>query len=196
MSFPLFQTPIQLAHHIWDLLLKKEDTVIDATCGNGKDSLILASILSKKGGRKLICIDIQEQALLNTKTLLEQKTPLFFSKVDFILGSHITLPDTSPKLIVYNLGYLPKGDKTLTTQADSTLVSVQNALKILTPGGALSITCYPGHLEGLKEQTLLNNFLTNLSPTSFSVTCCKWSNRNASPSLIIVQKSINNTKID
>ena len=191
MSFPLFQTPLQLAHHIWNLLLKEEDCVIDATCGNGKDSLVLASLLSQKKGSKLICIDIQEQALLNTKGLLQEKAPQFFPKIEFLLGSHETLPAASPKLIVYNLGYLPKGDKTVTTQVESTVLSVQNALKILLPGGALSIMCYPGHPEGLKEQIVLKKLLNNLHPTSFSVTYCEWSNRTASPCLFIAQKSLN-----
>jgi len=190
MSFPLFQTPLQLAHHIWNILLKENDSVIDTTCGNGKDSLILASLLSQKGGAKLFCIDIQEQALLNTKALLEEKVPQFLHKVEFLHTSHELLPLSSPKLIVYNLGYLPKGDKSLTTQVKSTLLSVQNALEILLPGGALSIMCYPGHPEGLKEEIELKKLFNTLPPTSFSVTHCEWSNRTSSPSLIIVQKSI------
>lgn len=189
MSFPLFQKPLHLAHHLWDLLLKEGDIVIDATCGNGKDSLVLASLLEKKGGTSLICIDIQEKALSNTESLLKEKIPSFFSKIQFILGSHETLPLSVPKLIVYNLGYLPGGDKTFTTQTSSTLASIQNGLSLLPPGGALSITCYPGHPEGRSEQEALLVFLSSLYPAEFSVTSCFWSNRNASPSFIFVQKA-------
>ena len=59
---------------------------------------------------------------------------------------------STPKLIVYNLGYLPGSDKLLTTKTSSTLLSVEKALSLIAPNGAISITCYPGHEEGKKEE--------------------------------------------
>jgi hypothetical protein len=190
-SFPLFNTPIDLAHHFWKQLLEPNDVVIDATTGNGKDSLFLAELLSPLQG-SLFCIDVQKQALDITKNLLENKAPSFLSRVQFFHQSHAKLPlipkDKTLKLIVWNLGYLPKGDKSITTNTDSTLESVFAGMNILSPGGLLSITCYPGHVEGRKEQEYLLQKLSLLDPYRWCFTSFFWSNRNASPSLFLVQK--------
>ncbi len=192
-AFPLFSTPIDLAHHFWDLLLEDGDGVIDATCGNGKDSLKLANYLQKKKGTALICIDIQEKALENTKALIQEKAPDFFPFIQFHLGSHehLFLPNAKKlKLVVYNLGYLPGGDKSFTTQVKSTLDSLQKALELLSPGGVISLTCYPGHPEGAKEEKELISFSSSLNPKQWTSTLFSWNNRNASPSLLLIQKSV------
>ena len=189
--FSLFNTPIDLAHNFWEPLLEEGDGVIDATCGNGKDSLHLARVLEKKKDTALLCFDIQEKALENTKKLLQEKMPDFFPSVEFHLGSHehLFLPKSQKlKLIVYNLGYLPGGDKSLTTVVRSTLASVQKALELLSPGGVISLTCYPGHPEGAKEEKELISFTSSLDPKQWNVTSFSWINRNASPSFILIQK--------
>ena len=191
-QFPLFNTPLDLAHSFWEKILKEGDAVIDATCGNGKDSLVLANLLKDKSDTALYCLDIQKKALENTKELLSKQSPHFLPSVQFILSSHEVLPKTDPrqlKLIVYNLGYLPGADKTLTTETSSTVQSVINALKLICPGGVISINCYPGHLEGKKEQEALLTLLAPLDPKLWSVTFLSWENRNASPSLLLIQKS-------
>ncbi len=190
-SFPLFNTPIDLAHHFWKELLQKNDTVIDATCGNGKDSLALVKILSPLQG-SLLCIDIQKQALEITQRLLAQETPSFLPRVQFYHQSHATLPQipegSSLKLIVWNLGYLPKGDKSITTQTASTEESILQGMNILSPGGILCITCYPGHWEGKKEQENLLQKLSVLNPQLWCFTSFFWPNRKDSPSLFLLQK--------
>ncbi len=190
-SFPLFNTPnIDLAHTLWSKILSEKDLVIDATCGNGKDSLFLAKALDPLKGT-LFCIDIQSTAIENTRALLEKELPSS-SHVEYYNQSHETLPLIPPnlycKLIVFNLGYLPSGDKSITTKVSSTLLSISSSLELLAPGGMLSITCYPGHLEGEKEQEALVEYLSKLSPLQWAFTSSFWSNRNASPSLFLVQK--------
>ncbi|MES2198960.1 MAG: class I SAM-dependent methyltransferase [Chlamydiota bacterium] len=192
-TFPLFNTPIDLAHHFWESLLDEGDGVIDATCGNGKDSLTLSRYLQEKKDTSLLCFDIQEKAIETTKNLILEENPNFFPFVQFQLGSHehLFLPKSQKlKLVVYNLGYLPGGDKSLTTQVSSTLSSVQKALELLTSGGVISLTCYPGHKEGAKEEKELIEFSASLDPKKWSSTTFSWNNRNASPSLIFIQKAL------
>lgn len=191
-QFPLFNTPLDLTHSFWEKILTDGDAVIDATCGNGKDSLVLANLLKDKTETALFCLDIQQKAIDNTQDLLTEEASCFLPSIQFILGSHENLPDVSPrkpKLIVYNLGYLPGGDKTLTTENTSTLKSITRALEVICPGGVISINCYPGHPEGKKEQETLLPFLASLDPKLWSFTSSTWDNRNASPSLLLVQKS-------
>lgn len=186
-NFPLFQTPLDLAHNFWKTLLKEGDLAIDATCGNGKDSLVLASILAPKRG-SLICIDIQQAALDTTKHLLQKQLPEFLPSITFYKTCHTNLPECKPKLIIFNLGYLPGSDKTITTTVTSTLEAVKISMNFLTYSGAISIVCYPGHNEGKKEETALLDFLSHLNTEDWS--CCHtlFLNRNHSPSLLLVQK--------
>ncbi|NGX38291.1 MAG: hypothetical protein K1000chlam2_01464, partial [Chlamydiae bacterium] len=112
---------LDLAYEYWQKILRKDDWAIDATCGNGRDTARLAPLC-----QGLIALDIQEKAIENTRLLLEGKAHLFRQ-------SHETFPplayEKPIRLIVYNLGYLPGGDKDLTTRVESTLKSLQNALK-------------------------------------------------------------------
>ena len=191
-SVPAFSSPIQLAHLLWEKLLGKDDIVIDATMGNGKDTLQIAKILSKYGSGRVIALDIQPKALENTLQLLKESVPEFLSNTQLLLTSHENFPieiqPGSVKLIVYNLGYLPGGDKELTTQTKTTLLSIENALNLIVSGGALSITCYPGHPEGLKEHEAIKTFIKDLDPKKFSVSEHLWPARNLSPILILIQK--------
>lgn len=192
--FPLFQTPIDLAHHYWEALLEEGDWAIDATCGNGRDSLKLTELLLKCGSNSgLIALDIQPIAIKNTQELLakslgEEK----LSRVHFYCQSHASFPPLSEekpiRLIVYNLGYLPKGDKTLTTLTTSTLESLEQAKNRIVPGGAICITCYPGHSEGALEEHALLKELSSFSPEEWNICFHQFLNRNASPSLLLLQK--------
>ncbi len=184
-TFTLFQSHLDLAHRYWSELLSVGDHVIDATCGNGRDTVILATL-----GAKTYSIDIQQNALNEAKLKVESKG--IAQLVTFIKGCHSKFPEEieshSVKLIVYNLGYLPGGNKDVTTQVTTTLKSLEHALDLLVAGGMISITCYPGHEEGKREEEQLLYFCQNLSPREWS--CChhRWINRKLSPSLIILQK--------
>jgi len=189
-SFSLFSTPIDLAHHFWALhLQQKTGIVIDATCGNGKDSLFLASLVQHQKDSSLFCIDIQECALQTTQHLLEEEIPQILPKTHFIQGSHEKLPALPLSLIVYNLGYLPGGDKTLTTCVPSSLQSFSLALQLLLPGGLMSVTCYPGHIEGQKEEKACYTLFSSLDPKEWNVTFFTWPHRGKAPSLFLIQRS-------
>lgn len=192
-QFPLFQTPIDLAQGYWKRLLKKGDTVIDATCGNGHDTAALAKMLEDLGGGNVIALDVQNAALEATKTLCtEWFEPASKVRIELLLQSHASFPEkllpSSVALIVYNLGYLPGGDKSVTTLTPSTLQSIESVLSLLREGGALSVTCYPGHEEGAREETNILEYVQKLSPDQWS--CChhRWINRRTAPSLLLIQK--------
>ena len=97
-------------------------------------------------------------------------------------------------LIVYNLGYLPAGDKSITTQKETTLRSIESGLELLRPGAVMSITCYPGHPEGSVEEDALRDTMEKLPQHLWSVTWHEWLNRRRGPSLILLQRSFE--KID
>lgn len=194
--FPLFKSHIDLAHHYWGLLLEIGDTVIDATCGNGHDTLFLAKQCLRKNKGQLITLDIQMKALTEAKKLLfSEISEEILSRIHFIHQCHsvfpVSLVENNVKLIVYNLGYLPKGEKSITTKVDTTLISIQSALQLIAPGGAISITCYPGHEEGKKEEEVIIDLVKSLDPREWNCCLHKWINRTAAPSLLLIQKKAN-----
>ncbi|MES2272838.1 MAG: class I SAM-dependent methyltransferase [Chlamydiota bacterium] len=189
----IFSPHLQLAKQYWQAHLKPGNIAIDATCGNGHDTLFLSQLLLQDSRSLVIGLDIQRAALQNTETLLGKTlSPDQIKQVSLFLLSHAeieTVPLTSsPDLIVYNLGYLPKGDKSITTVAETTLISIQKSLTLLSNEGALSITCYPGHVEGEKEERELLRFVETLSSHEWLVCYHKWPNRPRSPTLLWIQK--------
>ena len=176
-------TPTALAHSLWQsTILPYEDTVIDATCGNGKDCLALAKMLfpdtvaSVPQKPQLIGIDIQSRAVHNTKRSLLSSLPsnIYYDHVLVLEQSHEHLMDvpsdkSSVGLVCYNLGYLPGSPsqdipnnyKECQTQTETTLNSITDASLLLRVGGLLSIMTYPG--SNLEESIVVEHFVEGLA---------------------------------
>lgn len=138
-----------LAHDLITEVLHPGDTAVDATAGNGYDTLFLANLVGNEG--QVHAFDIQEAALTSTRQRLDSEacqTP-----VSYHLCSHALMSEkvTSASAVTFNLGYLPGTDQKVITQASSTLQALAASLEILTPGGILTCICYPGHPGGLEE---------------------------------------------
>lgn len=191
--FPLFsrfQSHLELAHTYWNMVLKPGDIAIDATCGNGHDTKFIADIVLTKDLGIVYACDLQPQAIESTKLFL--KDDPYKDRVKYFLGCHSSFSKAilphSVKLIVYNLGYLPKGDKELTTQSETTLQSIEHAMELICKGGMISITCYPGHTEGMREERHVLDFTRHLDPKCWWVCHHQWINRVKSPSVLILHK--------
>lgn len=180
---------LSLAKKYWKEHLNHGDLAIDATCGNGHDTLFLSEILVSG---IVYAFDIQNQAIQNTEALLQKN--LLLDRVVLHQSSHAEWNESSfpmpPSLIVYNLGYLPKGDKQLTTTTKSTLESIQIGLRLLKNNGAMSITCYPGHVEGAHEEKTISEFLTKLPSNKWLICHHRFVNRVQSPSLFWIVKRL------
>ena len=147
-----------LAHWLWASVLRPhEDSAIDATCGNGHDSVGIASILFANEDlyldrrSELICVDVQEEACRATKEALSNTlhSSTINNHVQILQTSHSPLPlpkdKSSVGLVVYNLGYLPNSPvkEPFQTQVESTLSSIADALLFIRVGGMVSIMTYP-----------------------------------------------------
>lgn len=166
MKENIYKAHLFQAQQLWSRLLRPYDQVIDATCGNGKDSHFLANLLPQG---HLYSIDIQKIAIEKAKKSFHHPN------VSYLLQSHATLPDVPDlRLVVYNLGYLPGGNKKITTQVDSTMSSLEAAKQKISPGGAISILCYPGHLEGALEEKAVSDWIEQLSSEKWSLFDYQW----------------------
>lgn len=173
----LSQTNFLLAH-----AGLKGKIAVDATAGNGKDTLFLAQAVGEKG--KVFAFDIQKEATLNTRELLHKKD---ISWCEIILDSHANIDRYDikyPQAVVFNLGYLPGGDHAFVTKSEITLLAVNKALDMLAVGGILTLTIYPGHVGGDKEAVDLNNYVATLS-RAFDVLQFTFPNRTKNPPYLI-----------
>lgn len=147
--------------HQWILEhLRSNASIIDMTCGNGHDTKFLAAHCDR-----VIAVDIQEAAIEITKNRVKS-----FSNVQFMLQDHQYLPFESLTPIhgvIYNLGYLPHGDKSIITQKDSTIASLNQILPLVQD--FIVITCYPGHVGGDIESIAVKEWIDfhNLNYTTF-----------------------------
>lgn len=182
---------LSTAKKYWENFLNKNHVVIDATCGNGHDSLFIAQMLLEPLNGKLYCFDIQKKAIETTQDLLKNNLKNdVFKNIYFINDSHEDFSKyikNKVNLVIYNLGYLPNSNKVLTTAADTTLLSLKSALSILDNKGAVSITSYPGHEEGEKEEKALISFLGRLDNSKYSVCHHKWINKEKAPSFFWIE---------
>lgn len=145
--------------------LKPGDWVIDATAGNGYDTLFLAETVGPNG--HVYAVDLQTEAVNRTKARLQDAG---HSHATCVLGSHADLLSILPKdcegkimAIMFNLGYLPRGDKSLTTQPTSTVAALKASLSLLATGGILTILAYTGHPGGMDEARAIEAFLADLT---------------------------------
>lgn len=173
---------IPFAHSIIEDYIRKDDSVIDATCGNGHDTLFLATLANH-----VYSYDIQASAIESTTLLLNKHQ---INNVTLINESHESFHSVTinPKVIMYNLGYLPGSDKTVTTTHSTTISSIKNGLEILEVNGLISITVYTGHTEGLKEDKEITTFVQSLSSKFFNVILYKAVNKANSPYNIFIEK--------
>ncbi len=169
--------------------LKGGEQVIDATLGNGHDAYKLAKLIGPTGS--LVGFDIQKEAIAATqKRLASLSHP---PKIQLHCHSHADLPlyiDEPVDLIIYNLGYLPGGDKSITTEAESTLKSIQEGLALLKPNGLILIAIYHGHKAGAKERDKLLCYLSSLDQRYFHLLKQQFINqRNNPPFLLTIEKA-------
>ena len=144
--------PTTLAHALVKQALAPGDLAMDATCGNGHDTIHLARCVGADG--TVVAIDVQEDALAETRNRLES-AGLSDGRVRLVhdchtaLGAHVA--PGAAAVVMFNLGYLPGGDHALTTSAETTTGALDAAARALRPGGLLVVTCYPGHPGGGRE---------------------------------------------
>lgn len=135
-------------------VLTSDDVAIDATAGNGHDTLALA-----KRVRHVYAFDVQPEAIEATRRIAP-------ANVTLILADHATMSEHIPlelhgtiAAVVFNLGYLPGGDKTLITKPASTIAALQQAWELIKPDGLLSVMTYPGHDGGDLEDRAVSEWM-------------------------------------
>lgn len=166
--------------------VKPGDLCIDATMGNGNDTLLLSTLCKEKG--QVLAFDIQEMALANTrKRLHDAGTP---ENYRLILDSHTNMGSyASPEsvsCIVFNLGYLPGGDHSLSTKAETSIQALKQGLSLLQKHGLISLCIYSGGDSGFQERDQVLAWLAGLDPRKYLVIRSDYFNRPNNPPIPIL----------
>ncbi|XP_042445244.1 putative rRNA methylase YtqB isoform X1 [Zingiber officinale] len=184
----------EVAHSVWKSIIQKGDTVIDATCGNGYDTLALLMMVSDESYNGCVFgMDIQQEALDNTSSLLEISVEENKRKlVKLFKLCHSKLEDivqeTPVRLVAFNLGYLPGGDKTILTSPRTTLAALHAACRVLQSGGIISVMVYIGHPGGRDELEAVQGFASDLPVEAWTSIEFEMLNRPTAPVLVLIFK--------
>jgi len=175
--------PLEMAHDFLAQVITQEDIVVDATMGNGHDTLFLAKL-----AKQVYAFDIQEQALEKTSQRLQEAG---LTNAELILQGHETVDQfvTEVKAAIFNLGYLPSADKSIITQPQTTIEALDKLCQMLVKGGRIAIMIYYGHEGGDIERDAVMDFVSHLPQQEYTSTIYRTLNQiNNPPFLVMIEK--------
>ena len=180
----------ELAHVLLRQALQPGDWVVDATVGNGHDTLFLAQRVGPSG--RVFGFDIQDAALAIAAERLHS-----YPHVTLINSGHETLKEHLPvgaqnqlAAVMFNLGYLPGANKNMITQSATTLEGLKQSIAHLKIRGLVTLVLYSGHPGGAQEATAVRAFVQDL-PQSFATTQhARINSLNPAPELLVIERVI------
>ena len=175
--------PLEMAHDFLAQVITREDIVVDATMGNGYDTLFLARL-----AKQVYAFDIQEQALEKTRQRIQEAG---FTNVELILQGHETVDQyvSDVKAAIFNLGYLPSADKSIITQPQTTIEALDKLCQMLVKGGRIAIMIYYGHEGGDIERDAVMDYVSQLPQQEYTATIYRTLNQiNNPPFLVMIEK--------
>ncbi|MBS4208601.1 class I SAM-dependent methyltransferase [Bacillus sp. FJAT-50079] len=182
------QRVLEFARTILKNAVKPGDIAVDATTGNGNDTLFLTSIVGPSG--HVYGFDIQEAAIYKTQQKLDgenvsDRVTLFQTGHEHLLEVIPTRDHPNITGAIFNLGYLPRGDKSIVTKSDTTIAAVDQLLKVMPRGGTIVLVVYHGHPEGEIERDGLLKYAKDLNQEQAHVLQYGFINQKNNPPFII-----------
>ncbi|MBR3334064.1 MAG: methyltransferase domain-containing protein [Clostridia bacterium] len=161
---------------------------VDATMGNGRDTLWLCQRVGPEG--HVYAFDVQPEAVERTR--LRLKSEGLSERATLFCRGHQHMADAVPEpvdAVMFNLGWLPGAVHAVTTRMETTLIAVDAALGLLKPQGLLTVCVYPGHDEGARELRALTEWAERLDPARYDALLkCYMNQPNDPPRMIAVKK--------
>ncbi|WP_010243596.1 tRNA (mnm(5)s(2)U34)-methyltransferase [Acetivibrio cellulolyticus] len=185
---PKIGNSLTQSHKYIEHFVEEGDTVIDATAGNGSDTVFLAKLVGESG--HVYSFDVQQIALDRTAEKLDSLD--LRDRVDLINDGHENLDNyvkSKVKAVMFNLGYLPRGDHNIGTRAKTTITAIQKSMELLVVGGIISIVVYHGGDSGFDEKIQVIEYLGKLEPKKYVVMKTEFINQeNCPPILVCIEK--------
>lgn len=184
-----FKNAVAMSHMLLLPYAREAAVLVDMTCGNGGDTIFLASQMREDA--VLYAFDIQERAVEKTRDALAAHG-LDGKDVRCLQGSHdelIAAIEEPVDMVVFNLGYLPSGDHSIYTKSETTLKAVKICLNKIARNGIIMIAAYPGTEAGAQEEKALGEFCRKIPQRDFDVSTWRPVNQvHCPPVLYIIQK--------
>ena len=92
----------------------------------------------------------------------------------------------SVSCIVFNLGYLPGGDHSLSTKAETSIQALEQGLSLLQKNGLISLCIYSGGDSGFQERDQVLAWLSALDPRKYLVIRSDYFNRPNNPPIPVL----------
>lgn len=183
---------LDIIKRVIDETVQEGDICIDATAGRGHDTLHLCTLVGDSG--HVTAFDIQQDAVDSTSALLEKNG--LSHRADVLLKSHSEMDslfdEDTVAFITFNFGWLPKGDHNIFTKKETSIEAIEKGLKLLKPGGIMSLIIYYGRETGFEERDALLEYLPTLDSRKYTVVEMPFVNRpNCPPIPIIIIKDEN-----
>jgi len=179
---------LPFAKNLLQKAVKPGDIVVDATVGNGHDTVFLAEIVGENG--KVYGFDVQEEAIVATKERLAEHDlsdrGILFHEGHEHLSTKIPTNDYGKITgAIFNLGYLPGSDKTIVTKPETTIAAIGQLLEIMSPGGIIVLVIYHGHEQGAIERDFLLQYCQQLDQKRAHVLQYQFINQQNNPPFIV-----------
>lgn len=181
--------PIEMAHQLLLEVVGFEDVVVDATMGNGYDTLFLTEL-----SNHVFAFDIQQAALDATKKRLAAAE----KSARLILDGHENVKKYIPDVVqgaIFNLGYLPQTDKKIVTKPETTLTALSNLTEILAVGGRIVLVIYYGHDGGQAEKNAVLDWAKTLPQNYWEVMSYQALNEIHNPPFLVCIEKRKTTQI-
>lgn len=193
---PRLPRAVELAHRLVGERLRAGEAAVDATAGNGHDTLFLARAVGPDG--VVLAFDIQPAAIDATAARIgdARRAGEALGNVVLRATGHERLAAACGEAgidavgaVMFNLGYLPGGDKDRITTPATTLPALEASIALLAPGGILTVVIYAGHAGGDIEREAVLGWAAGLDQRAFQAARYGFLNQAGQPpELLAVQR--------
>ncbi|MGN4124003.1 class I SAM-dependent methyltransferase [Lysinibacillus sphaericus] len=178
------QRVLQYAQQLLTEAIEDGDTVVDATAGNGHDTLFLAQLVGDDG--QVFAFDVQKSAVDATlhrllDNALEHRALVLHAGHEHV-AKHVQKPVAAA---IFNLGYLPGSNHDIITKPNTTILALTDLLQLLKIGGLIVLVVYHGHPGGKEERNAVMDYVSHLPQKYVHVLKYEFLNQQNDPPFII-----------
>lgn len=180
---------IQYAQTLLKMSVSEGDIAVDATAGNGYDTLFLANLVGDDG--YVYAFDVQKEAV--DATLHRLLDNALEHRAIVLKDGHENVEKYVHKPVaaaIFNLGYLPGSNHEIVTQPNTTIQAIESLLKLLKIGGIIVLVVYHGHEGGKEERDEVIQFVSELPQKHVHVLRYEFINQKNDPPFIIALEKV------
>lgn len=180
---------LQYAQTLLQSAVGNGDIAVDATAGNGHDTLFLAELVGDDGF--VYAFDVQKQAV--DATLHRLLDHALEHRAIVLNDGHENVAKYVDKPVsgaIFNLGYLPGSDHEVITRPNTTIQALESLLQLLKIGGIVVLVIYHGHEGGKEERDEVIRFVSGLPQKSIHVLRYEFLNQKNDPPFVIALEKV------